>query len=316
MKASILIPAFNAERTLRDTLESCVLQGESAVEEIIVVDDHSKDETSSVFHNVSKQNPEFTWVWSQNPKKGACSARNHAFQLSKGHFIQWLDADDILGKNKIETQIKILENSPNSIAACPFQPFQGSPTTKISHSKKIWDIPPSSSKEDWLAADTMIGTHGWLAPRSITKASGLWDESLLINQDGEFFCRGAAMAQTIFFDDSVEVYYRKEGGGVSKFSAAKADSLFRSIQLMQKTALAIEDSARMRRMISNRFQSFIWTAYPHAKQLRKQARRHLQHLPKPNIANPIAISPLSKTICQTLGWKTLTQLRLLRNRIL
>ena len=44
----------------------------------------------------------------KNPKKGACAARNYGFEISKGDYIQYLDADDLLSTNKIENQLKLL----------------------------------------------------------------------------------------------------------------------------------------------------------------------------------------------------------------
>ena len=101
MRASILIPAFNAAKTLEATLESCVQQGEDVVEEIIVVDDHSSDNTTDVFQQVALKHPNFQWRSATNPGNGACSARNHALRISKGTFLQWLDADDILGTETV-----------------------------------------------------------------------------------------------------------------------------------------------------------------------------------------------------------------------
>ena len=142
--------------------------------------------------------------------------------------------------------------------------------------------------------------------------AGPWDESLQVNQDGEYFCRVVAKSEGVQFHSDLEVFYRREGGGVSRFSSEKADSLFRSIQSMETVALALEDSPRMQQMVSNRYQIFIYTAYPTRPDLIRQATDRLRHLPSPTISNPNAVSPISKAISATLGWKALTQLRKLR----
>ena len=160
----------------------------------------------------------------------------------------------------------------------------------------------------------MIGSHCWMIPRTIATSAGLWDENLTINQDGEYFARVVASAHRVFFDDQVEVYYRREGGGVSKFSADKADSLFRSIESMANTALQIEDSDRMRQMISNRWQNFIYTSYPHAPDLILKAKRQLQKLPQPSVDNPNAVSLASKAFSALFGWKALVHARALREK--
>ena len=146
-------------------------------------------------------------------------------------------------------------------------------------------------------------------------SAGPWNESLKINQDGEYFARVVASAERVLFDDKVEVYYRREGGGVSKFSAKKAESLFRSIESMANTALQIEDSIRMQQMISNRWQQFIYTVYPYSPELLELAQKKLAHLPAPTVANPNAVSTASKTFSAIFGWKALTQARLLRNKL-
>ena len=55
MKASILIPAFNASAYLAETLLSCVNQGLDSIEEIVIVDDHSEDETFQIANSFASQ---------------------------------------------------------------------------------------------------------------------------------------------------------------------------------------------------------------------------------------------------------------------
>ena len=315
MKASILMPAFNAENTLKATLQSCIAQGADVIEDIIVVDDHSTDGTQSAFHEIANQHPEFNWRLEASPRKGACSARNHALEVSTGQFIQWLDADDILGPGKIATQLGRLKTHPKALVTSPFRPFAGNPKTGCISDPRDWKLSTRQSSTDWMAQDPMCIPACWLGSRELMIKAGPWDESLLVNQDGEFFCRVIAESKEVLFDDSVEVFYRREGGGVSRFTAEKADSLWRSIESMESIAFGLENSERMRQMISNRIQHFIYTAYPHAKATRKKAQLKLSTLPAPTVANPNAVSLLSKFVCTLLGWRALTQLRLIKNRL-
>ena len=290
MTASILIPAFNAEQTLASTLESCVLQGAEYVQEIIVVDDHSTDGTQAVFEAVAEAHPEFQWTWSTNPGKGACSARNHAFDLSRGAWIQWLDADDLLGLNKLKTQLTLLNKHQAELVNSPFKFFAGNQITGIIPDTREWDFELINDPADWLSRDIMIGTHCWLTSRQLAVAAGPWDIQLKTNQDGEYFCRVIAKSDSVLFDSNSIAFYRREGGGVSRFTSDKADSLFRSIQSMEAVALALEDSPRMQQMVSNRYQTFIYTAYPTRPDLIQQATDRLRALPPPTISNPNAVS--------------------------
>lgn len=97
---SILIPAFNAQDWIADTIRSALAQTWQH-KEIIVVDDGSTDQTVAVARRFASQN---VTVVTQ-PNQGAAAARNHAYALSRGDYIQWLDADDILSPDKIAKQM-------------------------------------------------------------------------------------------------------------------------------------------------------------------------------------------------------------------
>src|SRR5206468_12705012 len=94
---SILIPAYNAENWIADTLESAIAQAWPH-KEIIVVDDGSTDETLAIARRFE---PKGVRVVTQ-PNQGAAAARNKAFSLSRGDYIQWLDADDLLSRDKVK----------------------------------------------------------------------------------------------------------------------------------------------------------------------------------------------------------------------
>ena len=97
---SILIPAYNAEQWIGDTLRSAVAQTWPR-KEIIVVDDGSRDGTLAAARKF--EGKEFLVTTQQN--QGAAATRNRAFSLCQGDFIQWLDANDLLAPDKIERQM-------------------------------------------------------------------------------------------------------------------------------------------------------------------------------------------------------------------
>ncbi|MEO1560685.1 MAG: glycosyltransferase family 2 protein, partial [Cyanobacteria bacterium J06632_19] len=84
---SILIPAYNSEEWISETIDSAIAQTWSNIE-IIIVDDGSKDNTLAVAKKYASTKIK---VISQ-PNKGASAARNRALQEAQGDFIQYLDA--------------------------------------------------------------------------------------------------------------------------------------------------------------------------------------------------------------------------------
>src|SRR5436190_2093020 len=77
--------------------------------EIIVVDDGSEDRTLSVARSFES---DLVKVFPR-AHQGAAATRNHAFARSRGDYIQWLDADDLLNSDKIARQMEALGDSPN-----------------------------------------------------------------------------------------------------------------------------------------------------------------------------------------------------------
>lgn len=105
---SILIPAYNAEHVIAATLRSAVAQTWPR-KEIIVVDDGSRDGTFAAAKRF--ESSEVAVVSIEN--QGAAAARNHAYSLCQGDYIQWLDADDLLSQDKVEKQLEAVPQDGN-----------------------------------------------------------------------------------------------------------------------------------------------------------------------------------------------------------
>ena len=168
MKASILIPAYNAAEFIHETLTSCVQQGLDCIEEIIIVNDHSQDNTRKVVEQFQIEHPDFRIILADNPTKGACAARNHALQLAKGEAIQWLDADDLLGEDKLKTQLELLQQNPQHLVASKWRRFAGDLTHLWPEEKGAWiQVPDQSTPKEWLLAERMMIPAGWLGSKKL-----------------------------------------------------------------------------------------------------------------------------------------------------
>jgi glycosyltransferase involved in cell wall biosynthesis len=106
-RVSVVIPAYNAEATLAETLESLFAQT-FADFEAIVVDDGSVDGTVRVADGFGDQRLRALSI----PNGGVSRARNHAIAQAQGEFVAFLDADDLWEPGKLEQQIAILDARP------------------------------------------------------------------------------------------------------------------------------------------------------------------------------------------------------------
>ncbi|HRH65242.1 MAG TPA: glycosyltransferase family A protein, partial [Bacteroidia bacterium] len=112
---SIIIPTYNRRELLKQTVDSVLAQTFRDFE-IIVVDDGSTDNTVQYFNENYKGNPLLAIESRENKERGA--ARNYGLGMAKGTYVLFLDSDDILFNDHLETlHAKILElNNPDFIA--------------------------------------------------------------------------------------------------------------------------------------------------------------------------------------------------------
>ena len=109
---SIIIPVYNGEKTIQKTIES-VLQQTFKDFEIILINDGSQDSTLDVINNIKDERLR---VFSY-PNAGVSTSRNRGLALARGEFISFLDADDLWTPDKLETQLKALQNNSQAAVA-------------------------------------------------------------------------------------------------------------------------------------------------------------------------------------------------------
>ncbi len=152
---SILIPAYNAERWIAETLKSAL--GQTWKEkEIIVVDDGSTDGTYEIAKKF--ESPIVKVVRQEN--RGAAAARNKAYSICQGEYIQWLDADDLLARDKIELQMNIAaRESKLTLLSGAFGIFFMIPERARFVPTSLWK---DMSPVDWLC--TKFEENLWMNP--------------------------------------------------------------------------------------------------------------------------------------------------------
>jgi len=119
---SVIVPVYNREKLILQTLESIRKQTYRPIE-ILVVDDGSTDQTFAVVEAwaSAKQNAMLRINLYRHEHAGAPTARNYGIRTAQGKYLQFLDSDDTFEKEKIEQQVLILEKTQADIAICDFQ---------------------------------------------------------------------------------------------------------------------------------------------------------------------------------------------------
>ena len=260
---SILIPAYNAQDWVADTLRSAISQTWNR-KEIIIVDDGSTDRTLEVVRMF--ESPSVRIFSQQN--QGAAAARNKAFSLCQGDYIQWLDADDLLAPDKVATQMRILEECGNDrvLASGAWGSFLCRPKRAEFHPNGLWcDLSPTEWLIRKLEQNAFLQTATWLVSRRLTENAGPWNTSLLGDDDGEYFCRVLLGAESIRFVPESKVYYRASGASSLSYigtSDRKLEAQLRSMELHIRYLQSLENSERVRAACVKYIQDWMVFFYP------------------------------------------------------
>ena len=304
---SIIIPCYNAEPWLNETLESALSQTWEN-KEIIFIDDGSTDRSLQIAESYRSSG---VIIISQD-NIGSSSTRNRGLKESSGDYIQYLDADDLLATNKIELQIKLLEQNENKacIASGEWARFRNDPLEAEFDHQPIWkDLMPV----EWLVSAWgnyyMMHPAAWLVPRNIAKNAGPWNEDLTLNDDGEYFSRVVLSSKKIKFCRGARSYYRS--GNSKSLSATISEntlrSLFLSISLGVDHLLEVENSSRTRLACASIYQRFIYVVYPEVPELRKKAEIRIKQLGGTDIMPEGG--PYFNKLTSLIGWKKATRIR-------
>ena len=276
---SILIPAYNSQEWLGDTLRSAIAQTWPR-KEIIVIDDGSKDQTAELARKFSSK--EVAVVTTKN--QGAAAARNHALSLSQGDYIQWLDADDLLAPEKIELQIAALrESDSNRLLLSSAWAFFNYRTQRARFIRtSLWqDLSPGEWLLRKLGENLHMQTATWLTSRELAEAAGPWDTRLHFDDDGEYFCRVLLASEGTRFVPESRVFYRiTTTKRVSHIGASdkKKEALLLSMRLHIKYLCSLEDSVRTRKACLNYLQTWYEHFYPERADLVAELQNLAQQL--------------------------------------
>jgi glycosyltransferase involved in cell wall biosynthesis len=275
---SILIPAYNAEPWIAETIESALGQTWPN-KEIIVVDDGSKDQTLSIARRFACK--QVSVVTQEN--QGAAAARNKAHSLSQGDYIQWLDADDLLSPNKIAKQVEAVGRYPNekALLSSGWAYFMHRPRKAKFIPSPLWcDLSPVEWLVRKMGQHLQMQTATWLVSRELTEATGPWDTRLLGDDDGEYFCRVILASDGIRFVPEGGVFYRVLGTNRLSYidsSNKKKDAALLSMQWHVKYIQSLEDSERVRAACLRYLQTMLIDFYPErpdiVEELEKMARK-------------------------------------------
>ncbi|MEZ3427418.1 MAG: glycosyltransferase [Lachnospiraceae bacterium] len=129
-KVSIIVPVYNAEKYIRETID-CVKAQTYENWELVLVEDGSTDESLCILETVERQDGRIRVIRQENG--GAAKARNHGLSKAAGRFVAYLDADDLWSPDKLEKQLAFMakKEAAFSFTGYEFADEKGKGTGKI-----------------------------------------------------------------------------------------------------------------------------------------------------------------------------------------
>ncbi|MCK8600209.1 glycosyltransferase [Desulfoferrobacter suflitae] len=209
---SVIIPAYNYARFLAAAIDS-VRQQDYPHIEIIVIDDGSTDDTPLILSKISN----ITYIRQEN--QGLSAARNHGIQLAHGKYLQFLDADDLLGVTSIRKRVDFLEQNPDKSAViCRSAYFSVRPyPERYAFLNKEWRQPDPNHVDLALCYFNIAPPHAFLIRKSeVDKISLRFDPHLRACEDYDFWFRLAQRSGVPGVVRSCWVYYRQHKNSMSR----------------------------------------------------------------------------------------------------
>ena len=246
---SIIVPVYNRDSLVTDTLYSIYEQTYRPIE-VIIVDDGSTDDSRKVIANWAEKHESYDFSIKTYGQKnsGPSAARNHGLKKSNGEYIQFLDSDDILHKNKLSTQVEVIKKNASDFCVCNYQNF----TDSILNSGQIVDFYSRSHSIIDFPIQYPMDTPAPLYTRKTIVNSGLWDETIESSEDFEYNFRVLARGAKGVWIKSVLLYVRKHDGK-ERIQANPLKSRYKSmyIGLVKMEIEAIEQGRCTKKLLEN-----------------------------------------------------------------
>lgn len=217
LRVSILIPSYNAEAWIAEAVESCLAQTWSETE-IWVIDDGSSDRTVEILQEFGDR-----IQLRARENRGGNPTRNELVSVATGEWVQFLDADDCLLPDKIEVQLRALEQAGGGDVVYGPLIIEDHSVGEV----KRWEWRPhrtDGAHDPWayhLHWD-LTQTGGALFRREMLEQVGGWNDAQPCCQDNELFYRLLqAGAKFVHCDHAGAIYRRFSNTSVSTRDGGK-----------------------------------------------------------------------------------------------
>jgi glycosyltransferase involved in cell wall biosynthesis len=206
---SVVIPNHNGDKYIAECIESVLSQTYKDIE-IIVVDDHSNDQS---VEQISKYSGKLSLRHSS--ERGAAFARNLGIQSTQGTLIALLDSDDVWEPTKLEKQVELIESKNLGLVYCNGEEFGLSVTDRTIHNGKFQGDCYKDFELNPGVSIVELGCSTALIRKKLFNEVGFFDTNFRgAAEDWDMFRRICKVAK-IGFVDEILIQYRRHENSIS-----------------------------------------------------------------------------------------------------
>ncbi|TCM64368.1 alpha-1,3-rhamnosyltransferase [Acinetobacter calcoaceticus] len=206
---SVVIPSYNHEQYVQDSIQSVIDQAYENIE-LIIIDDGSKDSSvQKIEQMVDACTQRFSrFEFRSRPNKGLSATLNEALEWCQGEFLSPLASDDKMFDHKTKRQVELLANQNNYVAvfgAVEIIDNNGVKTGEIRQEDKVFNF------NDLIYTDRFLPAPTQMIRLNSLRAIGGFVEGMLI-EDWYIYLRLLEGGNSILYKDEIFAYYRNHGG--------------------------------------------------------------------------------------------------------
>ena len=211
-KVSVIIPIYNAEKYMKQCLDTVINQTLEDIE-IICVDDGSTDKSLEILNQYQEKDERIIIITQKN--KGGGTARNTGLKIAKGEFLLFLDADDFFEEHMLEKSYDKGKTDDADIVIFATRSYSEK-KKRLMHS--VQGIPLKDMFHDqpfnYMAVPDHLFTAFRRAPwnkfyrTDFVRKNNLWFQEIYVANDVLFICLSLALAERISILNDIFVYYR------------------------------------------------------------------------------------------------------------
>jgi glycosyltransferase involved in cell wall biosynthesis len=280
---SIIIPVYNSEKTIKQTINSVLNQSYPQIE-IIVINDGSTDNSGNEINSLNDSRI----IYRYQENQGSPIAKNLGLSIANGKYVQFLDADDFLSTDKIENQVKLLDGKIDAVCVCRTKIFYNDLELENSNLKEIDNefLFFSNNPLEFLlnlngvyGKNGMVQPNAYLTPMKLIKKAGFWSPELnrSPDDDSEFFCRILVNSSELIYDKTSINYYRKSLNYLSSGKTiSHAIGALKTVELKSQIILNQLDTKKVKKALAKNFAKVAYNYSPYYPEILTDVKKHLK----------------------------------------